>query len=92
MVGKRRKFTLAQGAGISILGLAAGIVSLAIALTNMMLLFRVILLLFAWFTFWFFSHDLTHHITGQLVGIRFRYYYLGLSQRSANSTFQSFHN
>ncbi len=79
MVGKRRKFTPAQGAGISILGLAAGIVSLAIASINAMPLFRVILLLFAWFTFWFFSHDLAHHITGQLVGIRFRYYYLGKS-------------
>src|SRR3989454_11111601 len=79
MVGKRRKFTPAQGAGISILGLAAGIVSLALASTNMMLLSRVTLLLFAWFTFWFFSHDLAHHITGQLVGIKFRYYYLGKS-------------
>jgi|SRR6266567_2245767 len=79
MVGKRRKFTPAQGAGISILGLAAGIVSLAIASINAMPLFRVILLLFAWFTFWFFSHDLAHHITGRLVGIKFRYYYLGKS-------------
>src|SRR5213593_2169398 len=79
MVGKRRKFTLAQGSGISILGLAAGIISLALASINTMLLFRVILLLLAWFSFWFFSHDLAHHITGQLVGIKFRYYYLGKS-------------
>ena len=79
MVGKRRKFTLAQGAGISILGLAAGTISLALASIKTMLLFRVILLLFAWFTLWFFSHDLAHHITGQLVGIKFRYYYLGKS-------------
>ncbi len=78
-MGKRRKFTLAQGAGISMLGLVAGIISLALASINTMLLSRVILLLFAWFTFWFFSHDLAHHITGQLVGIKFRYYYLGKS-------------
>ena len=78
-MGKRRKFTLAQGAGISILGLAAGTISLALASIKTMLLFRVILLLFAWFTLWFFSHDLAHHITGQLVGIKFRYYYLGKS-------------
>ncbi len=79
MADRRRKFTPAQGAGLSIVGLAAGIISLALASINTMLLLRVILLLFAWFTFWFFSHDLAHHITGQLVGIKFRYYYLGKS-------------
>lgn len=76
---KRRKFTTAQGAGVSILGLTAGILSLVLASTSTALLFRIILLLFAWFTFWFFSHDLAHHITGQLLGIRFQYYYLGKS-------------
>ena len=76
---KHRKFTTAQGAGISILGLAAGVISLVLASTSTGLLFRIILLLFTWFTFWFFSHDLAHHITGQLLGIRFQYYYLGKS-------------
>ena len=37
------------------------------------------LLLFSWFSFWFFIHDLTHHVVGILGGIRFQYYFLGRS-------------
>lgn len=33
----------------------------------------------AWFCFWFFSHDLAHHIVGRIVGVGFRYYFLGRS-------------
>ena len=40
---------------------------------------RALLLLFSWFAFWFFIHDLTHHIVGKLGGIRFQYYFLGRS-------------
>ncbi len=40
---------------------------------------RILLLLCTWFTLWFFSHDLTHHITGSIVGIKFQYYFLGRS-------------
>jgi hypothetical protein len=36
-------------------------------------------LLVAWFCFWFFSHDLAHHIVGRIVGVGFRYYFLGRS-------------
>ena len=79
MAGKRRKLSLAQGAGLSITGLGAGLASLLLASLDIVLLARVLLLLVAWFAFWFFSHDLAHHITGELVGIKFRYYYLGRS-------------
>jgi len=79
MLGKRRKLSLAQGAGVSILGLAAGLVSLFLATLDISLLARMILLFCAWFALWFFSHDLVHHVTGTLVGIRFQYYYLGRS-------------
>ena len=38
-----------------------------------------LLVLVAWFCLWFFSHDLAHHTVGRLVGVRFRYYFLGRS-------------
>jgi hypothetical protein len=38
-----------------------------------------LLVLIAWFCLWFFSHDLAHHIVGRVVGVRFRYYFLGRS-------------
>src|SRR6266571_1526234 len=79
MAKKRRKLTLAEGGGLSIIGLSAGVVSWLLASLETALLVRLLLLLFAWFTLWFFSHDLAHHIVGELVGIKFRYYYLGRS-------------
>jgi hypothetical protein len=36
-------------------------------------------ILVAWFCFWFFSHDLAHHVVGRIVGVSFRYYLLGRS-------------
>jgi hypothetical protein len=39
----------------------------------------VLFLLVAWFCLWFFSHDLAHHIVGRIVGVGFRYYFLGRS-------------
>ena len=81
MARKYRRFTPAQGAAISIIGLALGVVAwqLALVWTQTNLFLRVLLLLFAWFAFWFFVHDLTHHIVGRLGGIKFQYYFLGRS-------------
>jgi hypothetical protein len=39
----------------------------------------VLFVLVAWFCLWFFSHDLAHHIVGRIVGVGFRYYFLGRS-------------
>lgn len=81
MAGKHRRFTLAQGATICIIGLALGALAwqLAVISTEYPLLVRVLLFLFAWFSFWFFIHDLTHHAVGKMFGIRFQYYFLGRS-------------
>src|SRR5207247_7376512 len=38
-----------------------------------------LLLLGAWFCLWFFSHDLAHHVVGRVLGVGFRYYFLGRS-------------
>src|SRR5712692_8079304 len=79
MARKYRRLSLAQGAELSIGGLGAGLVAWQLASNEYPISIRILLLLFAWFTLWFFSHDLTHHIMGSLVGIRFRYYFLGRS-------------
>ena len=81
MARKHRRFSPAKGATISIVGLILGVLAwqLAIVLTQYGLFLRVLLLLFTWFAFWFFIHDLTHHLVGSLVGIKFQYYFLGRS-------------
>jgi hypothetical protein len=43
------------------------------------LIFGLIFNFIAWFLLWFFTHDLAHFIAGHLLGIRFSYFYLGLS-------------
>ncbi len=79
MTRKYRRLSLAQGAGLSIGGLGAGLLAWQLASNEYPISIRILLLLFAWFTLWFFSHDLTHQIVGSLGGIRFRYYFLGRS-------------
>ncbi len=68
-----------QGAGLSVGGLGAGLLTWLLAASDYPLFIRLLLLLFAWFALWFFSHDLAHHVVGRLGGIRFRYYFLGRS-------------
>ncbi len=65
---------------LSVTGLGLGIIAWLAALDpSFQLSVRITLLLFTWFTLWFFSHDLTHHVVGTLVGVRFQYYFLGRS-------------
>ncbi len=59
-------------------GLGAGLASLFLS-QNAVPPVRIILLLFSWFALWFFSHGLAHEITGELLGIKFQYYFLGRS-------------
>jgi len=81
LAGKYRRFTLAQGATICVVGLALGALAwqLGVVSTQYPLFLRFLLFLFAWFSFWFFIHDLTHHAVGKMFGIRFQYYFLGRS-------------
>jgi hypothetical protein len=74
-----RRLSLAQGASLSVVGLLAGIVLLIAAPRIKLIPVNVLFLFAAWFCFWFFSHDLAHHIVGRIVGIHFRYYFLGRS-------------
>ncbi len=79
MKRKPRRFTPTTGAAICTLGLVLGFVAWQLAIRIQPLIPQILLLLFAWFALWFFSHDLTHHVVGKIGGISFEYYFLGRS-------------
>jgi len=56
-----------------ILSLLALLIAFLLPFINLYLSF------ISWFLLFFFSHDLAHWIVGSLLGIKFSYYYLGLS-------------
>ena len=74
-----RKLSLGQGLSLCIFGLLAGLVFLLVAPRIKFFPGQVLLLLGSWVFFWFFSHDLAHHIIGRIVRVDFRYYFLGRS-------------
>ena len=74
-----RRLSLAQGSSLSTVGVLAGLALLVAALRIRLFPLDVLLLLAAWFCLWFFSHDLAHHVIGRIVGVSFRYYFLGRS-------------
>jgi len=81
LAGKYRRVTMPQGATICVIGLALGVLAwqMSVVSTQYPLFLRILLFLFAWFSFWFFIHDLAHHAVGKMFGIRFQYYFLGRS-------------
>lgn len=74
-----RRLSLAQGSSLCTFGVLTGLALLVVAPRIKIFSFGVLLLLAAWFCLWFFSHDLAHHIVGRIVGVGFRYYFLGRS-------------
>ena len=74
-----RRLSLAQGSSLCVVGVLAGVTLLVAAPHVRLFPVDVLLLLAAWFCLWFFSHDLAHHIVGRIVGVSFRYYFLGRS-------------
>lgn len=56
-----------------------GLALLVVAPRTRLFPLDALFILVAWFCFWFFSHDLAHHIVGRIVGVSFRYYFLGRS-------------
>ncbi len=79
MAKKFRRLSLSEGAIVTALGLLSGLVSWWLALGSTQVSTVIVLTLYTWFALWFFSHTLTHHIVGRLVGIRFQYYFVGRS-------------
>ncbi len=74
-----RRLSLAQGASLCIFGVLVGLALIAIVPRIRLFPVDALLVLVAWFCLWFFSHDLAHHIVGRVVGVSFRYYFLGRS-------------
>ena len=74
-----RRLSLAQGASLCIFGLLVGLGLLIAAPLVKLFPLNALFVLVSWFCLWFFSHDLAHHIVGRVVGVRFRYYFLGRS-------------
>lgn len=76
---RHHRLSLAQGASLSIVGLVSGLIAWQAAFAPLSLSMKIILLLYAYFSLWFFPHGLTHHIIGRLGGIKFEYYFVGRS-------------
>src|SRR5438445_4335589 len=70
---------MAQGSSLCAVGLLAGLTLLVVVPHVKLFPVDLIFIFAAWFCFWFFSHDLAHHIVGRIVGVGFRYYFLGRS-------------
>src|SRR2546426_9334403 len=70
---------MAQGSSLCAVGLLAGLTLLVVVPHVKLFPVDLIFIFAAWFCFWFFSHDLAHHIVGRIVGVSFRYYFLGRS-------------
>ena len=73
----RRRLSLAQGASLCLFGILFGLAFVFLAPRAGSLVASFLFLLVAWFCLWFFSHDLAHHVVGRIVGVGFRYYFLG---------------
>jgi hypothetical protein len=74
-----RRLSLAQGASLCIFGVLVGLALIVVVPHFRLFPVDALLVLVAWFCLWFFSHDLAHHIVGRVVGVGFRYYFLGQS-------------
>jgi hypothetical protein len=74
-----RRLSLGQGLSLCIFGFLVGLALLLVAPRVKYLPGQVLLLFGSWIFLWFFSHDLAHHIIGRIVGVKFRYYFLGRS-------------
>ena len=74
-----RRLSLAQGASLCVVRLLIGLALLVASPRIRLFPVNVLFLLVAWFCLWFFSHDLAHHVIGRIVGVGFRYYFLGRS-------------
>src|SRR5207302_10219232 len=74
-----RSLGLVQGSSLCAVGLLAGLTLLVLGPRVRLFPVDLVFIFAGWCCFWFFSHDLAHHIVGRIVGVAFRYYFLGRS-------------
>ncbi|MEM0445771.1 MAG: SRPBCC family protein [Nitrososphaerota archaeon] len=72
------KIGLAAGTAASVIAVALAAFLLALP-AHPVFVVDFLLRLISWSLLWFFTHDLAHLIVGALVGVRFKHYYVGLS-------------
>ncbi|MDJ0269767.1 MAG: hypothetical protein NXY59_04330 [Aigarchaeota archaeon] len=70
--------SLLSGSILSAIGIAVGLWLLALLPTNIPVI-DLIISFGVFFLLWFFTHDLAHLLVGLLTGVRFKFYYVGLS-------------
>jgi len=75
----KRRISIWLGNLIEIAGIAFGFLFIYFTNSSFHHVFNVILLLAAWFCFWFFSHCLTHFVLGKILGVNFLFYFVGRS-------------
>jgi hypothetical protein len=64
---------------LCVFGVLAGLALLIVAPRIRLFPVNALLVFVGWFCLWFFSHDLAHHVVGRILGVTFRYYFLGRS-------------
>jgi hypothetical protein len=74
-----QRLSLAQGSSLCVFGVLVGLALLVVAPRIKLFPINALFVLAAWFCLWFFSHDLAHHIVGRILGVTFRYYFIGRS-------------
>lgn len=79
MIVKVSRLSLQQGLSLCTVGVLFGLAALLVTSRLRSLSLEIVLSLVAWVSLWFFSHDLAHHLVGRIVGVHFRYYFIGRS-------------
>lgn len=79
MLVKVSRLSLQQGLSLCTVGVLFGLSALLVASRIRSLGLEIVMSLVAWVSLLFFSHDLAHHLVGRIVGVDFRYYFIGRS-------------
>jgi hypothetical protein len=74
-----KTFSILSGTILELSGLLLGFLLLLSTYASPHPILSFTLLMISWFCFWFFSHCLTHFVIGKLLGIDFRFYFVGKS-------------
>lgn len=75
----KHRFSIRLGTALELFGVFLGFLILSITNILPYSMVSLVLLLIAWFCFWFFSHCLAHFVVGKILGIDFRFYFVGKS-------------
>lgn len=79
MAKYEHKFSIWLGTLIELMSIFLGFLILSIINVSFHSAINLLLLLAAWFCFWFFPHCLSHFLVGRSLGIDFRFYFVGKS-------------